>query len=166
MIAAGDRFPDVQFRDHAGAPRRLSDVAAGDPVLLHFFRGWWCPKEQRYLRGLVTLQDEVEVAYSRMLSISVDPPEVSAAFRAGLGARWTFGSDPDREIQRSLGLRERTDTTHDPFAPFVFTLFPDLTVHRVYDGYWFWGRATLEELRRDFREISAQIRPDWSAPVA
>jgi hypothetical protein len=48
----------------------------------------------------------------------------------------------------------------------VFTLFPDLTVHRVYDGYWYWGRATVEELVRDLREMSAAIRPDWVAPAA
>lgn len=45
-------------------------------------------------------------------------------------------------------------------------LRPDLTVHRHYDGYWFWGRPTLDELARDLREVSAAIRPDWHAPAA
>jgi hypothetical protein len=31
----------------------------------------------------------------------------------------------------------------------------------VYDGYWFWGRATQENLRRDMREISRIIRGDF-----
>ena len=49
---------------------------------------------------------------------------------------------------------------------------PDLTIHRAYNGYWYWGRATLEEIRRDMREITREIRDDWevlgrerSAPV-
>jgi hypothetical protein len=96
----------------------------------------------------------------------VDPPQVTAAFRAGLGARWTFLSDPDRDVQRDLGLRETTDTLNDPYVPRVFTLHPDLRIHRAYDGYWFWGRPTLEELRRDMREISAATRADWAAPAA
>jgi hypothetical protein len=50
-------------------------------------------------------------------------------------------------------------------VPTVFTLTPDLTIHAVYDGYWFWGRPTLEELRGNFREISQQLRPDWRAPT-
>jgi hypothetical protein len=58
--------------------------------LLQFYRGFWCPKEQAFFRGLVHLQDEAEVAYTRFVSVSVDPLEVQAAFRAGLGARWTF----------------------------------------------------------------------------
>jgi hypothetical protein len=57
--------------------------------MLQFYRGFWCPKEQAFFRVLVKLQDEAEVAYTRFVSVSVDRPETEAAFRAGLGARWT-----------------------------------------------------------------------------
>ena len=164
-LASGTLFPDLVLPDHAGYERRLSDLVAGDPTILHFYRGFWCPKEQAYFRRLVALQDEVEVAYARIISVSVDPSRVSSALRAGLGARWTFLSDEDRTALEELGLRETTDTVNHPYVPAVFTLFPDLTIHRRYDGYWFWGRATNEELRRDMREISAAIRPDWEAPL-
>ncbi len=162
----GARFPDCTLTDHAGNRRTLADLVAGDPAVVQFYRGWWCPKEQAFFRRLVALQDEVEVAYTRIISVSVDPPEVSAAFRAGLGARWTFLCDPDRAVQAQLGLRETSDTVNDPYAPTVFTLFPDLTVHRAYDGYWFWGRPTMEELRADLRAITRSIRSDWEAPTA
>jgi peroxiredoxin len=165
-LSPGQTFADIELADHAGNHRRLSQLVGGDPAVLQFFRGWWCPKEQAFLRRLIALQDEAEVAYSRIISVSVDTPQVSAAFRAGLGARWTFLCDPDRSVQRELGLREATDTLNDPYVPAVFTLFPDLTIHRAYDGYWFWGRPTLEELRRDMREISVAIRADWAAPAA
>ncbi|HEX2085918.1 MAG TPA: redoxin domain-containing protein [Solirubrobacteraceae bacterium] len=160
-----ERFPDLRLGDHAGFVRPLSELAAGDPVVLHTYRGWWCPKEQAFFRRLLALQDEMEVAYSRLVSLSVDPQPVSAAFRAGLGARWTFLCDPERAALEQLGLRETTDTVNHPYVPRVFTLFPDLTVHRMYDGYWYWGRATVEELVRDLRELSAAIRPDWVAPT-
>jgi peroxiredoxin len=154
-------FPDLELPDHTGRPRRLSEVAGGDPLVLVFSRGWWCPKEQRHLRGLVQLQDELEVAYSRLVVVSVDPPEVQAAFRAGLGARFVFLSDAERRYLDALDLRETTDTVHDPYRPAAFTLYPDLRVHRAYNGYWYWGRPTLEELRQDLRAISAAIRSDW-----
>jgi peroxiredoxin len=165
-LEPGTALPDLALPDHAGNPRRLADLVAGDPVVLQTYRGWWCPKEQAYFRGLVAFQDEVEVAYSRIISLSVDPPPVTAAFRAGLGARWTFLCDPDRTALAQLALRETTDTVNHPYVPAVFTLRPDLTIHRAYDGYWFWGRPTLEELRQDLRAISAQVRPDWRAPRA
>ena len=82
-----ERFPDLALPDHTGRPRTLSELAGGDPVALFFSRGWWCPKEQRYFRNLVALQDEFEVAYSKLVVVSVDAPETQAAFRAGLGAR-------------------------------------------------------------------------------
>lgn len=31
----GARWPDVELPDHTGVLRRLSEVAAGDPLLLH-----------------------------------------------------------------------------------------------------------------------------------
>jgi peroxiredoxin len=162
--AAGTQFPDLDLRDHTGRPRLLSEVAGGDPVALFTSRGWWCPKEQRSMRDLVRLQDEFEVAYARLVVVSVDPPEVQAAFRAGLGARFLFLSDAERRWLDALALRETTDTVHHPYRPAAFTLFPDLRVHRAYNGYWFWGRPTHEELRRDMREITAAIRDDWELP--
>ena len=161
MTEAPTTLPDLELLDHTGRPRTLSELAGGDPVALFFSRGWWCPKEQRYFRGLVELQDEFEVAYSRLVAVSVDPPEVQSAFRAGLGARFTFLSDRERRYLDELGLRETTDKVHDPYRPAAFTLYPDLRVHRAYNGYWFWGRPTHEEIRRDMRSISEEIRSDW-----
>jgi peroxiredoxin len=160
----GGAFPDLALPDHTGRERRLSELASGDPVALLTSRGWWCPKEQRYMRELCRLQDEFEVAYARIVVLSVDTPEVQAAFRAGLGARFTFLSDAERRWLAPLGLLETTDTVHRPYGPAAFTLFPDLRIHSVYNGYWYWGRATMEELRRDMREISREIRDDWEVP--
>lgn len=89
-----------------------------------------------------------------MVSVSVDPPEVAAAFRGGLGARWTFLSDVERRYVAELDLLETTDTLHRPYVPTAFTLYPDLTM------------PTLEELRRDLRTITKAIRPDWEVPRA
>ena len=159
-----ERFPDLELPDHTGRLRRLSELAGGDPLALVTSRGWWCPKEQRFLRGLVALQDEFEVAYSRIVVLSVDPPEVQSAFRAGLGARFTFLSDHERRYVEQLGLRETTDTVHDPYLPAAFMLHPDLRVHSSYNGYWFWGRPTPQEIREDMRAITRAIRPDWDPP--
>ena len=155
------RLPDLELPDHTGRSRTLSELAGGDPVALFFSRGWWCPKEQRYFRGLVELQDEFEVAYSRIVAVSVDPPEVQSAFRAGLGARFTFLSDHRRHYLDALDLRETTDTVHNPYRPTAFALYPDLRVYKAYNGYWFWGRPTRDEIRQDMRGISREIRSDW-----
>ena len=107
----------------------------------------------------------MEVAYTRLVSVSIDPPGEQSAFRAGLGARWTFLSDRDRRYIAELGLRETTDTLYRPYVPTAFTLTPDLTIHAVYNGYWFWGRPTNEDLRQDLRAITRAVRPDWEVPA-
>lgn len=38
---------------------------------------------------------------------------------------------------------------------------PGLLIYRIYNGYWYWGRPSVEELRRDLREVTRKIRPDW-----
>lgn len=164
-LKPGDRFPDLVLPDPDSHSRRLSDLAGGDPLLLHTYRGWWCPKEREFLRQLVTLQEQAEVAYTRFVSLSTDPPEVNAGFRAGLDARWPFLSDPDRAALHLLGLRETTDTVHDPYLPTVWLLAPDLTVHRWWLGYWYWARPTLGELHVGLREITAALRPDRDPPI-
>ncbi len=160
-LSPGATLPDMELPDHAGHRRKLSDLVGGDPTLLQFFRGWWCPKERQFFRRLIDLQDDAEVAYARFVSISVDPPPVLAAFRAGLDARWTFLSDMDRRYVHDLGLLETTDTVHRPYLPTCLVVTPDLVVHTAYVGYWYWGRPTMEELRHDFRAVTKQLRPDW-----
>ena len=163
-LRPGGTFPDLELVDHASNVRRLSALVGGDPTFVHFYRGWWCPKEQQFLRGLVRLQDEAEVAYTRFVSISVDAPVVASAFRAGLGARWTFLCDPERRYLDELELREGPDTKYEPYYPSGFLLRPGLGIHAAWNGYWFWGRPTLEELRLGFRDVTRSIRPDWEVP--
>jgi peroxiredoxin len=166
LLAPGAQLPDFELVDHAGNRRQLSQLVGHDPTVLQFFRGWWCPKEQTFFRRLLALQDDAEVAYSRIVSVSVDRPEVNAAFRAGLGARWTFLSDPERDIQARLQLRETTDTLNHPYVPVVALVEPDLHVRTTYNGYWYWGRPTRDELAADLRELSRELRSDWEAPTA
>jgi hypothetical protein len=45
--------------------------------------------------------------------------------------------------------------------PHVIALEPGLVVYKVYNGYWFFGRQTMEELRQDLRAVLKKCRPDW-----
>lgn len=163
-LAVGSVLPDLALADHAGNPRELSALLGGDPSVLHFYRGWWCPKEQAFFRRLAALQEEAEVAYTNIVSVSVDAPEVAAAFRAGIGARWTFLCDPERTYVEPLDLLEVADTTHRPYLPTVAVVRPDRTVTASWDGYWYWGRPGLEELREELRALTRELRDDFEPP--
>ena len=113
------------------------------------------------LQELVQLHSATEVGYCKIAAISVDPPRVLQAFKAGLGARFPFLSDENLELTDALGIRETTDKRHGPLpVPFTFALLPDGTIHRMFNGWYFVGRPTPEELRLTIRELTAKVVPD------
>ena len=93
--------------------------------------------------------------------ISTDAPETSGALRAGLGATFTFLSDHERRAITALDIVDKTDRHHPRIAmPYTFSVGPDLVIHKIYDGGWFVGRPTLEELRQDLRAMMLAYHPD------
>jgi hypothetical protein len=80
-------------------------------------------------------------------------------FRASVGANWTFLSDAGRKIQKDLDIQEYMDPYNDPMVPHTFVLKPKLVIYSVYNGYWYWGRPSIEDLRRDLRAVTGEIRP-------
>ena len=45
--------------------------------------------------------------------------------------------------------------------PHTLVLKPGLVIHRIYNGYWFWGRPSVVDLWHDLRAVTSEIRPDW-----
>ena len=113
------------------------------------------------MEGLVQLHREMAVGYCRLVTISTDNLLETNEFRAGVGAHWPFLSDPARTLQKDLEIAEYTDPQHDPMIPHTLVLEPGLRVYKVYNGYWVFGRPTLEELRHVLRAVLQRCRPDW-----
>ena len=124
-------------------------------------RGGYCPKERRQAEGLLQLHREMEVGYCRMVTISTDNLLETNEFRSGVGAHWPFLSDVGRRVQKDLDIAEYTDPQHDPMIPHTLVLEPELKIYKIYNGYWFFGRPTVEELRLDLRAVLQRCRPDW-----
>ena len=100
-IVAGAVFPDYELTDHTGKRRRLSDLQGPDPMILVLSRGGYCPKDLRQAEGLVQLHHEMEVGYSRLVTISTDNMLTTNEYRDGVGAHWPFLSDPGRRFKRT-----------------------------------------------------------------
>jgi peroxiredoxin len=160
-LRPGSPFPDLRLPDHTARERSLSELAAAQPLVLAFIRGWWCPKEQIRLRTLVTMQEEIQREYGAIVAVTVDEPYVNGAFRAGLGAAFPFLSDQDRLVARELDLLELSDAKHLPFLPFTFVLDSQLGIHGVWCGFWYWGNPTPEEVRQALREITRREQPTF-----
>jgi peroxiredoxin len=162
-LVPGNRFPDLRLPDHTGSPRKLSVIADNKPLVLAFVRGWWCPKEQIRLRNLAAMQDEVQREYGRIAVVTLDSPYVNGAFRAGLGANFPFLSDEDRAVAGELDLIELTDEKHQPYLPLTFILDSRMIIRRSWNGFWFWGNPTPDEIRMTLREITREEQPSYDA---
>jgi len=160
-IVPGAVFPDYELSDHTTRRRKLSELQGPDPMIVVLSRGGYCPRDRRQHEGLVQLHREMEIAYCRLVTISTDNLTASNEYRSGVGAHWPFLSDEKRTIQKDLEIAEYTDPLHNPMIPHTIVLEPELIVHKIYMGYWFFGRPTLEELRQDLRAVLIKCRRDW-----
>ena len=160
-IVPGATFPDYELTDHTAKRHKLSELQGPDPMVLVLSRGAFCPKDRRQMEGLLQLHREMGVGYCRLVTISTDNLIETYEFRAAVGAYWPFLSDPGRKVQKDLDIAEYTDPTHNPMIPHTIVLEPGLVVHKIYNGYWFFGRPTVEELRNDLRAVLQKCRPDW-----
>lgn len=172
-LNVGDTFPDVELPNHENEAVKLSSLTQsglvdhylgftdGYPLIVVFYRGFFCPRDRQQIPQLVQFQAELAVNYCKLVTIGVDPPMVQAAFRAGLGAQWQFLCDEGRSLVKQINILDETEGeyAYRP-QPYTFVLRPDLTIHTIYNGWFFVGRPTLEELRQDLRTIM-QTRSDY-----
>jgi cold shock CspA family protein/peroxiredoxin len=165
-----DIFPDFDLPDQSGKVRKLSSFTRpgeadtrygfkdGYPVIVIFSRGFFCPRDQQQFRALVDFEKELKVNFCNLVTVSADEPMVSAAFKAGLGAGWTFFSDTERKVIKVLDILDETEGEYAYRAlPYTFVLKPNLEIFKIYNGWYFVGRPTLEELRQDLRAIMQKM---------
>src|SRR4051812_20967145 len=160
-IVPGAAFPDYELPDHTSTMRRLSEVQGEDPMIVTLARGHYCPKEHQQHLELAAFYPKIAVGYTQIATIATDAHHTLQEFRASVGAQWPFLSDPERIVQKDLDIQEYTDRDNDPMIPHTLVLKPGLIVHRIYNGYWFWGRPSVVDLWHDLRDVTRETRPDW-----
>ncbi len=107
------------------------------------------------------LQPELRVNYCTLITVSVDDVSTTRANRDALGAEWPFLSDTSRDLLHELEMSDTTDSVHgEIYIPYTFVLDHDRTIFKIYNGWWYVGRPTVEELRMDLREL-VRRRDDW-----
>ena len=108
------------------------------------------------------MQPELAVNYCKLLVVTVDEAETTQKFRQELGANYPFLLDAERKLINELDIVDHTDPKHSPIPiPYTFVLDRNREIYKIYNGWWFVGRPTVEELRLDLRAVMAR-RPDYA----
>ena len=106
------------------------------------------------------LQPEMNVAYFRLISVTTEARREAADLRGRVGAFWPFLCDYDHKLVYELDIADETDPKFSPiFIPYTFVLDGDRTIYKIYNGWWYLGRPTVENLRMDLRALFSR-RPD------
>jgi len=96
-----------------------------------------------------------------MVTISVGDRYDIDDLRESLSAEWPFLVDSDRSLLHELEMTDTTDfSLGDSYIPYTFILDGDRTIYKIYNGWWYLGRPTVEEIRMDLRALMSR-RPDW-----
>jgi peroxiredoxin len=161
-LDTGTAIPDFELPDENGKLHRLSDLQGDDLLVAHLSRGEHCPRERMFHRELLRFHEWCEVAFTDVVSILPNNLHDTYRLKISTGARWTFLSDADLELQRHFDINEYTDTHHDyATVPHTLILSPGLLIEKVYVGYWFWGRPTIHQLWQDLGDVLRRTKADF-----
>jgi peroxiredoxin len=161
QLREGDTFPDYVLPDHTKTKRRLSDAQGDQLMVIVLTRGFFCPKDRAHMHELVRFQPQFVVGYTQLVTITTDDWHTTNNYRQQTGAQWPFLYDEERKVQKELGIKEYTDTSHDVMIPHTIVLGRDLKVFKIYNGYYYWGRPSMAELHADLRVIARETYADW-----
>jgi peroxiredoxin Q/BCP len=101
----GDKAPDFELSDEAGAPRRLSDFLAQGPVVLFFYPmalTSGCTRESCHFRDLATEFAEFK---AQRVGISADKVDKQKRFSEKHQFDFPLLSDPDKSVAKAYGVR-------------------------------------------------------------
>jgi peroxiredoxin Q/BCP len=115
----GDHVDDFELPDDTGAPRKLSELLAGGPVVLFFYPAAMtagCTKESCHFRDLKT---EFEELGAQRVGISADKVDKQRQFSEKHGFDYPLLSDPDRVVANQFGVTRRVGILPNKRSTFV-----------------------------------------------
>lgn len=105
VAAPGTAMPDGDLLDRYGKPVTLSEVRAGRPAVVVFYRGAWCPYCNIALRTYQeTLVGELDARGVALVAISPQKPDGSLSLAEKHDLSYAVVSDPGNQIAARLGI--------------------------------------------------------------
>jgi hypothetical protein len=86
-------------------------------------------------------------------------PRVDVARIALDGTRFPLGTGRSW-LRETLGIEEYVDDRHAAAVPHTVVLGPNLEIHKIYVGFWFFGRPSVYDLWADMRDV--RMRHDYN----
>lgn len=108
-ILLGSKLPNVPLRTLDGAATTLGAQVGGQPAILVFYRGGWCPYCNLQLSELRLIEDQAKALGYRMIAISPDRPEELSRTLDQADLTYTLLSDSQAAALKAFGIGFRLD---------------------------------------------------------
>jgi peroxiredoxin/uncharacterized protein YciI len=119
-LKRGDRAPEFKLKDVDGTDVSSRDLLAKGPLVVTFYRGFWCPYCNIDLQALQASLPAIEEHGARLVAISPQNQASGRKAQRQNNVSFPILSDPGNEVAASFGLR--------------FTL-PDYLMRVYLDGF-------------------------------
>jgi len=103
-LTVGAKAPSFSLKDSTGTVVESCDLLKKGNVVLVFYRGSWCPFCNTYLHKLQTRLTDINAAGGKLVAVSVENPDASAAVAKKNAVEFTVLSDPNLDLARKFGI--------------------------------------------------------------
>lgn len=114
MLRNGTVAPAFTLRDSEGHKQSLETLCESKVLVLHFFRGAFCPTSHRDLMNLSDVYERFAMLNAELVGISADSPEKLATLRRKLGLQMPLLADEDYEVAPLYEVYESEDGEGPP----------------------------------------------------
>ncbi len=109
LLKIGDRAPDFRLPDaRTGEEVGLSDLL-GQPLLIYFGRGTWCPTCRRYMAHLRKTYGEVQKRGARAVVIMAQNPDRMREYLEENAFPFPVLADASRKVVKEYGVYVRVN---------------------------------------------------------
>ncbi|WP_306350023.1 peroxiredoxin-like family protein [Flavobacterium sp. '19STA2R22 D10 B1'] len=103
-LVVGEKAPDVTFTTADHKKVSLQEYYKKQPVVIIFYRGYWCPVCNKQLTEFAEKAKEIEAKGAKLIAISSESYENVAKTKDKTGANFTIISDGDESIMKAFGV--------------------------------------------------------------
>jgi len=103
-LAVGTQVPDLTFTLADGSTQTLKDLYTTQPIVVFFYRGYWCPVCNKHLSALTKQVEAIEAKGVKLVAITPETYENVEKTRKQTGANFTIVSDPDNNAMIAFGV--------------------------------------------------------------
>ncbi|KAF2519987.1 AhpC/TSA family protein [Flavobacterium salilacus subsp. salilacus] len=103
-LKVGDKVPDVVMMTDDNKEVNLKDLYSDQPVVVLFYRAYWCPVCTQHLLELAKRAKEIEDKGVKLVAITPETYENVAKTKDDTGANFTIISDADGKIMNAFDV--------------------------------------------------------------